>query len=254
MKPHSLLAILAVSTVMVTIAAPGTAADDPNLPTVKCEVGYGTPGPVILVQSLSTDTATFMDNADGTFENGFCWRLDGIGDPYYGAFAEGYHGPAEVVGLRVYLSTLYAPPYRTSDIYVWGTGPDHPGAVLAMVAGVAFDAIPYWPEIGAYDFDIQVAVGPNFYVGPQSNFEAGMCDYFIAADTDGPGNSPWTCVSPESGYEPTGWQDPTLVFGEVAAMGYGVYVETTQGIEEPSAASEIERIGTWGGIKILFDE
>ena len=156
-----------------------------------------------------------MENADGTLANGSCWRLDGIGDPYYGAFAEGYHGPAE---------------------------------------GVAFDAIPYWPEIGAYDFDIQVAVGPNFYVGPQSNFEAGMCDYFIAADTDGPGNSPWTCVSPESGYEPTGWQDPTLVFGEVAAMGYGVYVETTQGIEEPSAASEIERIGTWGGIKILFDE
>jgi len=46
MKPHSLLAFLALGTVMVTIAAPGAAADDPNLATVKCEVGYGTPGPV----------------------------------------------------------------------------------------------------------------------------------------------------------------------------------------------------------------
>lgn len=48
------------------------------------------------------------------------------------------------------------------NAYCWRTsGSDEPGAVLALVSGVQFDAIPYWPSIGAFDIDIRAAVGPN---------------------------------------------------------------------------------------------
>ena len=255
MKCSTILWSVALLALLLAVAAPTTTAKDAIGATIHCEVGYGAPGPVVLVQPLPTDTPIYMENNDGTFENGYCWRSDGISDPYYGAFAEAFHGPAQVVAVRVYLSTLYEPPYRTSDVYIWGAGPDQPGAVLALRSGVGFDAIPLWPTIGAFDVDISAAVGPNFYVGSQADFGAfGPCDYFVAADVDGPGGSPWTCVAPGSGWEPTGWQDPTATFGETASMGYGVYLETSEGIEEPLLEPEVDRADTWGGIKTLFGE
>jgi len=218
------------------------------------QLGPGAPGAVLQQTPWLEEPAVYQENCDGTFENGYCWRRDGVIDPYYGAFAERYHGPAGVVGIRVYLTTIYEPPYyRTSDLYIWGAGVSGPGAVLAMSPGIEFTAIPMWPDVGGFDFAISADVGPNFYVGSRANFgpEPGPCDYFTAADCGGPGGSPWTFIAPGMGY-PTGWQDPGLVFGETHAMGYGVYTAAEQGIEDPPLDGGLDPRTTWGQVKTLF--
>lgn len=218
------------------------------------QVGPGRPGTVTLQSPWLSPPGDYQENCDGTFENGYCWRHQGIGEPYYGCFAEGFHGPDQVVGMRIYLSaSADVPPDSTSDLFVWGSGPAGPGSVLAMIPYVQFPAIPLWPEVRGFDFEITAEVGPNFYVGSQANFGPGycFCYYYAAADTDGPGGSPWTCIAPGMGY-PTGWQDPSIVWGTTAAMGYGVYTATEQGVADAPADDGAEAHTTWGQVKRLF--
>jgi hypothetical protein len=42
---------------------------------------------------------------------------------------------------------------------------------------------------GGFDVEISAEVGPDFYIGSQSNFgpDANPCFYYTAADTDRPG-------------------------------------------------------------------
>jgi hypothetical protein len=246
------LASPALGIALALVPFTGVAASCPLDGPAATQLGPGRPGLVRLQTVAPSDANEYLEHCDGTFENGVCWRSGGTADPYYGAFAERFDGPAHVVGMRVYLSTLYPPPYeRTSDLYVWGDGVNGPGAVLAVVRDVGFDAIPLWPDVGAFDFPIYAETGTAFYVGSQANFgpDPNPCWYYSAADCDGPQGSPWTCINPGQGY-PSGWQDPGVVWGPITAMGYGVYtMDSAQGIEEAPAA---EPAPSWGAVKSLF--
>jgi hypothetical protein len=58
---------------------------------------------------------------------------------------------------------------------------------------------------------------------------------------DGPGGHPWTCIAPGIGY-PSGWQDPSVVWGETQSMGCSVNFEQSTPIEP----------ATWAVVKALF--
>lgn len=183
-------------------------------------------------------------NHDGSFENGYAWRTGGVVAPYYGSFGEAYDLGTGVVYCGAYwLSTL--PGYiqgHTADCYVWEGGVGSmPDAVLGVVTGVAFDGIPYWPEVGQFDVDLNIAVSGPFTVGYWGNWPGMGCDWFCVADLNGLQGYPWTCIAPGIGY-PTGWNDPSIVWGPTRSMGCASYF---------GQASPVEA-GTWGAIKQVF--
>jgi hypothetical protein len=215
-----------------------TAAADPSSLGYSAETVVLGPGPDACAAGV------LVANHNGTFENGYAWRTGGEAPPYYGAFGEGYDLGAGTVYCGAYwLSTL--PGYffgQTADCYVWeGGAGSAPGAVLGVVTGVQFDAIPVWPEIGQFDVDLNIAVSGPFTVGYWGNWPGTLNAWFCAADTDGPGGAPWTCIAPEIGY-PTGWSDPSIVWGATQSMGCAAYFEQATPVEAE----------TWGTLKSLF--
>jgi hypothetical protein len=184
---------------------------------------------------------------DGTFENGYAWEGSlGVVPPYYGAFGEGYDMGEGLVFCGAYWVST-APFYwygQTADCYIWEGGVNTPpGAVLGVVTGVVFDNVPLWPGIGQNDVELNIWVHGPFTVGYWGNWPGTMCGFFCAADTDGAQGHPWTCIGPGVGY-PSGWQDPSIVWGPTRSMGCGAYFE--QGTPVESA--------TWGAVKTLFRE
>src|SRR5512140_391671 len=125
-------------------------------------------------QGLQGRDATYLEHGDGTFENAYAWWSGGQGDPYYGAFAEGYDvgGPVTITGMRLYLTQIGSwDPALTEDLFVWGHGVEGgPGTVLGMIAGASVPAPPIWPGVGAFDFSIDATAGGQFYVGCQANW------------------------------------------------------------------------------------
>jgi hypothetical protein len=201
--------------------------------------------------SFARDEWEYWENCDGTFETGYAWRRSGLEDPYYGAFAEGYHGPIQVRGIRIYLTQMGYWIGTSMDLYVWGGGIEEPGCVLAVIPEVVPYNIPYGPDFGANDFEIDASVGNNFYVGAQANFPE-TWEWFVAADETNRGGSPWTCIAPRIGY-PTGWNHPGVVFGAYElSMGIGVYVERPASVDELPEEGQSAESPTWGGIKALF--
>jgi hypothetical protein len=246
--------LLVVSTVLLVVVLGGSA-----VPAVAAEIAAGAAsvlGPTTGQPAGGAVAPEFRDleyweNHDGTFENAYAWRVGGIGDPYFGAFAEGYHGPVMVRGIRVYMTQIGFIEGETMDLFVWTAGIGEPGAVVAIVPEVRpnYEEIPYWPEVGGQDFEIGASVGPNFYVGARGNFGIHV-PWWYGADVGERGGSPWTCIAPGLGYT-TGWNHPDIVFGEpTQSMGFGVYVETAQGIEDLPEGEAPART-TWGRIKQL---
>jgi hypothetical protein len=132
-----------------------------------------------------------------------------------------------------------------ADCYVWEGGVETaPGAVLGAVMGAHFSNIPYWPSVGQNDIDMNFSVNGPFVVGYWGPWPSGECWYYCAADENGPGGHPWTCIAPGQGL-PSGWQDPAIVggyWGPTKSMGCGVYFEQTTPVESE----------TWGSVKALF--
>jgi hypothetical protein len=65
--------------------------------------------------------------------------------------------------------------------------------------------------------EIEATVGPDFYVGHQGSSGIHV-PWWTAANENGSGGSPWTCIAPGVGY-PTGWQHPAIVWpGRVKAL------------------------------------
>jgi hypothetical protein len=205
------------------------------------------------------DNPTYF-NHDGSFENGYAWQYGGIAAPYYGAFGEGFymgsHGDICCGGFCV--STL--PGYFTgqsADVYVWegGAGYSAPGAVLDVVPGIVFTNVPDWPAVGMNTIEMNVYVPDEFTIGYWGNWPDALLGYFCAADLNGPGGHPWTNIAPGIGY-PSGWNDPSIVWGPTQAMGMGVaWHEGGPGwICNPWTPPPIPaRSSTWGSIKHLFE-
>ncbi len=189
---------------------------------------------------------TLMLNADGSYENGFAWQYGGSVPPYYGAFAEGYNFTGNVCGAQFMFSTLSGYYYgQTLDAYVWDAAGGNPNNVLSVTTGVAITPPALWPNISTHDIDIADAgVAGDFFVGFWGNWPGLLCGWFIAADLDGFGGMPRTNIAPGIGY-PTGWNDPSVIWGPTQAMGIGAWVG--EGGPVPTETT------TWGQIKNLYN-
>jgi hypothetical protein len=227
----------------VVVGAAG-AADNP--------VSVG-PGEGIVVPSGDDNPcpgSTLYSNHDGSFENGYAWRYGGIVPPYYGAFAEGFEsdGYNWVCGAQFYLSTLSGMYFgQNMDVYVWDGDATNPNNVIGMTPGIVPGTIAIWPNISTHDIDIQDVYFEGWvYVGYWGNWPGGVNGWFIAADLDGFGGLPRTNIAPGIGY-PTGWQDPSIVWGPTQSLGIGAYGGF--GIPPPPPNPTLET--TWGRIKEL---
>jgi hypothetical protein len=184
-------------------------------------------------------------NHDESFENGYAWQYAGVVPPYWGAFGEGIEASWAVIAcVKIWVTTL--PGYyfgQTCDVYVWEggvTGP--PGAVLDMVAGVVLGNVPNWPTVGENDVEMHYAIAQDgCTVGYWGNWPGAPCAYFVAADLNGPGGHPWTCIAPGIGY-PTGWNDPSMIWEPTQSLGLGAVYSWCSPVEARS----------WGSIKGLF--
>jgi hypothetical protein len=180
---------------------------------------------------------------DGSFENGFSWTYYSSGAPY-GCFGEGYDLGPGVINCAAYWIINGAGSWGGClwDLYIWDGGiTREPGYVIAAAPGVIFYNTPYWPDVGQNDHEMDVHVADEFTVG---HFDTGQWDsyVYIAADCNGLGGHPWTCVPPGVDW-PSGWQDPALVWGTTRSLGIGVYFT-------PDATPA--EITTWGAVKSLF--
>lgn len=234
---------------------PYAIADRPVVDSaIGVQVGPGQPGVVLYDGAMANeDDWEYRENCDGTFENGYAWRYLGVQDPYYGAFAEGFQGPASIQAVRLYLTQIGAYEGQATDIFVWGPGEGGPGSVLQIHPGVVFDAIAYWPDVSVHDVPIHTFVGDEpFYVGSQGDWPLAAAGYYWAVDQDGIGGDPWTCIAPSIGY-PTGWSDPDLVWEDTQAMGIGVFLTPlSASVEDSEETPPAEPRTSWGGIKALF--
>jgi hypothetical protein len=189
-------------------------------------------------------TGTLYVNHDGTFENGYAWRYAGIAPPYYGAFAEGYDlGPGTLACAAMWFSHNGTFAGQTCDVYVWDSDGVNPTNVLGVVVGFAPSGVGFWPNITQHDCDVNVYCPGDFFVGFWGNWPGVVQGWFIAADLDGFGGLPRTNIAPGIGY-PTGWQDPSIVWGPTQSMGLGGY------FGEGGSPAENQ---TWGSIKALFE-
>lgn len=168
-------------------------------------------------------TGTERFDFDGSFENGYAWSYGGVTRPYYGAFAEAFDlGSAQLNCASFWFTDIGKYQHQTMDVYVWDGGVTRlPGLVLAMVPGVDPGPVAIWPEISRHDVEINVQVPGEFAVGYWGNWPGQDNGWFVAADLNGWGGHPWTMIAPGIGY-PTGWNDPSLVWGPIRALGIGV--------------------------------
>ncbi len=224
---------------LAVLALAGFAANAENFSST----GYSAGTTIVGSGVDACANGTLFVNHDGGFENGYCWQSGGIVPPYYGAFAEGFDlGSGCVFCGAFWLTQVGQFTGRPADLYVWD-GDNPPGAVVGMVAGHVFQNIAIWPSISQHDADMGICVYGPFSIGYWADFSAEVCQWFIAADQDGFGGMPWTCIAPGIGY-PTGWNNPTAVWGPTQSMGLGAWFG--------AGYSPVEA-QTWGSIKALFE-
>lgn len=232
MKKLSMLLAL-----VVAFAGGAIAADN-------AEVGIGVG---VILPSGDTNPcppAVLLANNDGSFENGYAWQYGGVVPPYYGAFADGYTGTGSVCGIQLNLTTVSGYYLgQTLDAYVWDASGGNPNNVLSVTVGVSITMPGIWPNISTHDIDnIDAAVAGDFFVGYWGNWPGVAPGWFVAADLDGFGGVPRTNIAPGIGY-PTGWTDPSVVWGPTMALGCSAWLgEDVIPVEET----------TWGAIKALY--
>jgi hypothetical protein len=196
--------------------------------------------------------SNFHLNYDGTAENGYCWQYGGLVPPDYGAFAEGYNNNSSstyICGVALFLSQIgYYSGGNVVDVYVYGSDGNNPTSVLGVTTGLNPGAIAYWPAVSQNDIAInQVAVDGDFFIGYWSNWPGAYCQFYVGADLDGFGGLPRTNIAPGIGY-PTGWNDPSMIWGPTMALGIGAY----EGVGIPPPDPVPTREATWGSVKHLF--
>ncbi len=187
-------------------------------------------------------------NHDDSFENGYCWQYGGTVPPYYGAFGEGYSlGRGGVICGAFWLTQLGYFNGRPADLYVWEGGVTAPpGLVEGVVFGQVFQNIATWPLISRHVVNMYIGACGEFTIGYWADFSAETCQWFCAADQNGFGGHPWTNVAPGMGY-PTGWQDPSPIWGPTQSLGFGSWFDPDFTCGSPVEAE------TWGSIKSLFE-
>ncbi len=121
-----------------------------------------------------------------------------------------------------------------------------PGAVVDVRVGRVFSDIAYWPSISQHDAEMYIPGWGEFTIGYWADFSNEVCQWFVAADQDGFGGYPWTNIAPGIGY-PTGWTNPSEVWGSTQSLGIGVW------FTDPIVCGSPVEAQTWGSIKGLFE-
>ncbi len=168
-------------------------------------------------------------NADGTYESAYTWWYGGETAPYYGAFAEGYNATGTVCGQQY---ALTAEPGMYSgqrlDAYLWNSDGCNPTSVINVDFGISISAPGVWPKVTLHDIDTSdEPVNGDFFVGYWGEWPDGTPGWGVAADLDGMRGKPRTNIAPGIGY-PTGWADPSIIWGPTQALGIAAYVSGTQ--------------------------
>jgi len=221
MKRPTIILGLALFALLIVAQARDTA------PPTHASIGRGVGVHVAGGDRDCWDGVEHYANHDGSFEDGYAWQYGGVVPPCYGAFAEGFSlGVCTVPCVRLRLTTLsgyFAD--QPLDVYVWRSDGTNPSTVVGMTAGVHLeDPVGLWPNVTTHDIDINnVAVPGDFFVGFWGDWPGESPGWFIAADLDGPGGMPRTNIAPGIGY-PTGWQDPSIVWGPVQSLGIETWI------------------------------
>jgi hypothetical protein len=208
------------------------------------ETGY-LQGGGYLVLGDDSQCGTLLMNADGSYENGYCWQYGGVVPPDYGAFAECYFGEYKVCANIYDLTQVGNDIGQTMDCYVWNDAGGVPGGVCDLKAGVDPGPIAFWPTISRHVVTMNdYCCGPDFWVGYYGNWPGALCAWFVGADLDGFGGCPFTNTAPGIGF-PTGWNNVSGIWGPTAAIGLGCEVN-------PCGPNPTEET-TWGQIKAIFN-
>lgn len=201
------------------------------------------------------EDATLVINHDRSFENAYCWQLAGSAPPYYGCFGEAYDlGPGYLACGAFWISQLGYYMWEPADVFVWAGGvSSQPAEVLAVVPDVIWLYAGHWPLASQNDVVIGLGVLAEFTVGFWSDTSDDVCTFFCPADCNGPGGYPWTCIAPGQQW-PSGWQDPSIVWGSTRSLGIGVYFSVEPSCVEGFADHDRPPLipPTWGEIKEMF--
>jgi len=168
--------------------------------------------------------------------------------PDFGSFAEGFDSiEGYVCGVQLLLTQTGNATGQPIDVYVWDMDGECgiPGAVLSVTTPVVVSGVAFWPSFSAHDIDTADAqsYGDGFYAGYWSGgWQGGPAGFYCVADRDGFGGLPRTNIAPGIGY-PTGWQDPSIVWGTTQALGIGAYA---YGGAVPTVPT------SWGKIKAMY--
>jgi hypothetical protein len=222
--------------------------------TDAVSLGYSDNTTVINSGTDDCSWGTLYVNHDGSFENGYDWRYGGVVVPYYGALGEGYNlGYGCIACGAFWLTTLPGWYFgQSADLYVWagGAGSGVPGAVLEMVPHIVFANVPNWPTLAQNDVNMLIDVSGEFTIGFWGDWPGLANGYFIGADQNGFGGHPWTNIAPGIGY-PTGWNDPSIVWGPTQSLGIGAWFVAGQSCG-PCCGHDPAEAPTWGSIKTMF--
>ncbi|MCC7143280.1 MAG: hypothetical protein IT349_14370 [Candidatus Eisenbacteria bacterium] len=202
-------------------------------------------GEAILTGVRGDGCGTLLFTADGTYENGIAWSYGGIRSPFYGAFAECYTGAAEVC-TAVFDFTQIGLQFDTRmDVYLWDDAGGCPGNVLCLMAGVDPGPIAFWPTVSRHEIELAGCCVPEtWWIGYWRDEIGGAAGWFSAIDVDGAASGcAKTCIAPGIGY-PAGWQDASIVWGPMSAIGIGARVRPC----DPVAVEQ----KSWGGVKALY--
>jgi len=189
--------------------------------------------------------SALVHNFDGSAENGYAWGYGGVMPPDFGSFAEGYDLETHICGVQLALTQVGYESGQPIDVYVWEMDWECgiPGAVLSLATPVVVSGVAYWPSYSLHDVDTPDVFAQSCFVGywPRGWVGQGQAFYCVA-DLDGFGGLPRTNIAPGIGY-PTGWQDPSIVWGPTQALGLGAYVAVAPVPTVPT---------TWGKIKAMY--
>lgn len=136
------------------------------------------------------------------------------------------------------------------DVYVWDDSGNQPGTVLWTFAGFPVDLASSWPAMSRVSIPVDpplrcVAItGSAAWAGFWGDWPDGPAAAFLGVDQDGLGASGMTRVVPELGF-PSGWQDISVAWVGVTALGIGVMAEPCG--QDPVLST------TWGAIKRLYN-
>ena len=226
---------------MICCAAFGFLANDVQA-SLNHQVGPGSG--VLLPQNIRGDCGTTVQNSDGTYENGYAWSNQAVAAPYYGAFAECYHGSTGVCAALVVLTQVGGDYGPAMDVYVWDDAGGVPGNVLCSKTGVDPGEIAFWPNLSTHVVPLDgCCTGEDWWVGCWGAWPGQSEAWYVGADLNGPGGCPLTNIAPGMEF-PTGWQNVSIVWGATRAMGIGAQTIECNPVPVDGRS--------WGQIKQLF--